>query len=123
MKLSFYSFPGIALPGFNAKIERVIDRVSYYTGVSKDKICNKDRPSRVRYIVQARSLCWLIIAEKHKEITLKAVGEYFGGFHHTTVLSAKQTIKNYIDTDPEVKTLYQSIRLSLQMPEFINEIQ
>lgn len=58
--------------------------------------------SRKREIAQARQIA-MYISKKFTDKSLKAIGGYFGGRDHTTVIHACQAILNLMETDKNVQ--------------------
>jgi hypothetical protein len=66
-------------------------------------------PSRKRELVAVRQALMAIYLE-YSSKSLKAIGDYFGGRDHTTVIHSKDTLKDLIDTgDPLATTTYSKI--------------
>lgn len=80
-------------------MEEIIKLVLRARNIEEEKILTK---SRRRECVYARQLC-MYLSYKYSRLTLKTVGERFGGKDHTTVIHANHTISNLIDTDPIIK--------------------
>ena len=57
---------------------------------------------RFREIVMYRQIT-MYLAKKQTKHSFKYIGRYFGGFDHTTVMHACQTVQNLMDSDPEYK--------------------
>lgn len=61
-----------------------------------------DSNSRKREYVEPRQIAMYICCNMTKA-TLKTIGKAFGGRDHSTVIYAKQTVEDLIDTDRQIK--------------------
>lgn len=58
--------------------------------------------SRVRNIVEPRALCMYILST-YSHYTLKEIGNMFNGRDHTTVIHARQSVQDHMETEPELR--------------------
>jgi len=103
LDLSYMTIPGLKLDGYKFIRNLVCSELE----MSKEEVFTR---SRKRKHVFARHLM-MFLAQTHlkNEILIK-IGDYYGGYDHATVLHAKQSIQDYMDTD---KVLFKQIsRLS-----------
>ncbi len=77
-------------------IQRVVS--DYY----KVRIQDLKGSSRIKSIVVPRQVCMFLI-EKHLGKSLTDIGRSFGNKDHTTVINARERIKNLQGTDPDLK--------------------
>ena len=77
----------------NQIMEMIIATVSNYLNVDPVYCLQK---SRKREFVYMRQLCMFFI-HKNTSLSLKFIGERFGGRDHTTVIHATSTINDFID--------------------------
>jgi len=82
----------------------IFNLVKKHTGLSVDDL---KTISRKRHIVVARQLNMYFIC-KHTRYTLQAVADIFKR-DHATVLHAKKTISDLIDTDRKIRSLNEAI--------------
>lgn len=82
-----------------ATIEDIQKVVSEYYKV---RIQDLKGSSRVKSIVVPRQVCMFLI-EKHLGKSLTDIGRSFGNKDHTTVINARERIKNLQFTDPDLK--------------------
>ncbi len=72
--------------------------------------------TRKRSVVIARQLS-MYLAKNYTNLSLKAIGEYFGGQHHSTVIYSCKAIQDMLDTDvkfrKKVADLERQVKLSL----------
>ena len=61
--------------------------------------------TRERHIVIPRQMCHYM-ASRNTKCTLSAIGAYFGGKDHATVLHSIRTISGYLQTDKEFREKY-----------------
>ena len=85
--------------------------VSDTLGVSLvDMVLKNRKPA----ISEARQLCWLLLQRKCA-LSLSAIGRYFGGRDHTTILHGIEHIQNLLDAGDEVVTAkYEKIQNALK---------
>ena len=70
--------------------------------------------SRKREIAQARQIA-MYLSKKFTEHSLKAIGGYFGGRDHTTVIHACQAVLNLIETDRTIKVSVSDLEKQISM--------
>jgi len=70
--------------------------------------------SRKREVVKVRQIAMYLMA-KHSKITLKNIGEHFGGKNHSTVIYAKQTVEDLMDSDKKYKADVLAIEQLLKL--------
>ena len=63
---------------------------------------------RSRSIVEPRQICMYILC-KFKKLRLKEIGDFFGGYDHTTVIHSCNTVTNMLDTDPEYISRFEKV--------------
>lgn len=92
-------------------IGNIVSIVSDTLGVSlADMIMKNRKPA----ISEARQLCWLLLQSKCP-MSLNAIGKYFGGRDHTTILYGIQHIQNLLDAGDEIVTSkYKKIQSALK---------
>jgi len=87
----------------------IINHVSNYYNISIDSLKSK---SRKTINVEARKVIYYLL-RKHTLISLKEIGDYFGGRDHTTVIhsceSAKDLMKVYSEFETKVSELETKI--------------
>lgn len=75
---------------------------SYY----KFSVNDLKSKSRKREIVMARQVAMYLIKE-YTNLSLKTIGQHFGGKDHSTVIYAQKSINNLLDTDRYFKTKFE----------------
>jgi len=101
----------IAIQGFKDKelkplptrqqiFDDVVSVVSTFFGVTVEKMKEKVRKHNV---VVCRQLCMYFMKNYSPKSTLKEIGDYFGGFDHTTVIHSRIAVENLIATDGDYK--------------------
>jgi hypothetical protein len=83
----------------------IIHIVQSYLEVSENY---HTRKTRKREIVFARQVAMYLI-KKHTKLSLKKIGEYFGGKDHATVLHSVKTIDNLMEVDRQIKATVKDI--------------
>jgi len=63
-------------------------------------------------IVYARQLC-MTLAREWKLGSLSAIGKYYGGRDHVTVMNSEKTIKNELDLYPNKKLIFLNVHLMI----------
>ncbi|MBQ3092636.1 MAG: chromosomal replication initiator protein DnaA [Clostridia bacterium] len=96
-------------PGLNPTPQLILEEVSSFTGVAKDKILGK---SKSKDIVRARQIMIYLITQM-TDLSLPAIGRFIGR-DHTTALYARDKIAEEIQTDAgldaTIKDLMKNIR-------------
>ena len=96
-------------PGLNPTPQLILEEVSSFTGVAKDKILGK---SKSKDIVRARQIMIYLITQM-TDLSLPAIGRFIGR-DHTTALYARDKIAEEIQTDASldatIKDLMKNIR-------------
>ncbi|MBR4875192.1 MAG: chromosomal replication initiator protein DnaA [Clostridia bacterium] len=96
-------------PGLNPTPQLILEEVSSFTGVAKDKILGK---SKSKDIVHARQMMIYLITQM-TDLSLPAIGRFIGR-DHTTALYARDKIAEEIQTNPgldaTIKDLMKNIR-------------
>ena len=85
------------------ELEKIASHVSLIMGI--DKYAIKERTKKAEFVV-ARSMTAYLIRNQFPLITLKDIGEFLGGYNHSTVLTMIQNmqddiykVKHLIDVD------------------------
>ena len=96
-------------PGLNPTPQLILEEVSSFTGVAKDKILGK---SKSKDIVHARQIMIYLITQM-TDLSLPAIGRFIGR-DHTTALYARDKVAAEIQTNPAldatIKDLMKNIR-------------
>lgn len=98
-KVSPYIAPGL-IAGFlysgNKYSQDFIARsVSDYFNIDTSRLFDK---VRYREVVEARQIA-MYLTNKLTNLSLKSIGEFYGGRDHTTVIHSTRTVKNLMQTD------------------------
>lgn len=96
----------------------IIQVVTAYYNISIDDLVKYNRR---RKIIVPRQICtWLLLM--HTRISLRGIGEILGGRDHTTVIHARDTLKDLMDVYPEfgviVRLLQNELAKKKQQHEF-----
>jgi len=92
-------------------IENIQKMVCDYYHVDYNKLMTK---TRKREVVLARQIS-MYFAKKYTKQSLKAIGDHFGGFDHTTVIHSCTTVKNLMETDTDYKESLLEIQQKVQL--------
>jgi hypothetical protein len=99
--ISVYAMPGIARDRIkqDTTLEKIGLMVAYYYNINVDKIQVK---TQQRQSVLPRQICMYFSLQLTKH-SLSEIGEYFAGRDHATVLHAKKTINNLVETNRNIR--------------------
>lgn len=102
-----YIFPGLKNSGFKhgVNMDKIMKVVSSFYSIHPSVITAK---TRRREIVQARQIC-MYLSVKYTKNSLADIGYNFGGYDHATVLHAKKTINNLLETDRKFSFQFEQI--------------
>ncbi len=90
---------GLATEQKPVTINEIKEKVALQYNVKVDIIESK---SRKHEVALARQMA-IFLARKYTTLSLKSIGDAFGGRDHSTVLHSCQAIQNYLDTDRKIK--------------------
>lgn len=96
------TFPG----GIEGEIRPYIDRITqivlaHFPQITFENLCDK---SRKRDFVVPRHLC-MYLTHEYAEMSLKAIGQHFGGRDHSSVIHAITAIEDLRDTNHKFANL------------------
>jgi chromosomal replication initiator protein len=97
-----------------SKTERIINAVELVYDVSYSLMNTK---TRKREIVEARQVAMYYL-KSLTIMTLREVGELFGGRDHSTVIHARQTVEDLMTTDRAYKAKIEEVEAILNVREF-----
>jgi hypothetical protein len=86
-----------------AIIATIMQAIAIYYDFPVEEMTSKHRK---REKVEARQMCMLLLVEYTRE-SLKNIGELFGKRDHTTVIHARETMKDLIKTDMSIASDYE----------------
>lgn len=87
-------------------VDEIVDCTCKYYNANKADVLGKKKNKEV---VTPRQVAIYLINE-FMNIPLAAIGEYFGGREHTTIMHARDKISAQIATDPKIKTAVNDIK-------------
>ena len=93
------------------KLSAVCICVCEHFGMDFEKITRK---TRVRCILEPRQI-FIYLAKYNTDHSLKDIGDFLGGFDHTTIMLAVRKIQNLIDTEPAFNQLVKDIEHLLRL--------
>ena len=97
-------------PAFEISIEVLLQAMVDFYKVSLEDLQGK---SRKKELVTVRQVAMHLI-KKYTNHSLKAIGTYFGGRDHTTVLHALKVVDNLLDSDPAYAKHYALLENQLR---------
>lgn len=100
------------------EIKVIIEAVSKDSGILVFDILRK---TRKREIVTARHLCIHFIKE-HTDYTLGAIGRFFSGRDHSTVIHALGSINDQLDTDRKFRNNFNRLSTIVANEVYIHNI-
>jgi hypothetical protein len=83
---------------FDTVISKIAESVCSYLNVPINEVRSK---SRKHHLVRARHIIIYILYQLRPKSVLKRVGEYFGGFDHTSIMHAKDRVAIEMDIDAD----------------------
>ncbi|MBM2816722.1 MAG: chromosomal replication initiation protein [Ignavibacteria bacterium] len=86
-------------------IDDIIEIVAKYYKLPPELLISK---SRKHEVALARQMS-MYLSKQLISLSLKNIGEHFGGRDHSTVMHSCHTIQNYLSTDKTVKIAYDSL--------------
>ena len=86
-------------------IDVIISRVSHFFNVPQELLASKRKTQEV---AQARQVA-MYLARTLTQLSLKAIGSYFGGRDHSTVIHSVNLTRSAMKVDPHLKHLVDSI--------------
>jgi chromosomal replication initiator protein len=84
--------------------------VSEYFEIPVEKLKEK---TRKREVVQARQIS-MFFAKRYTNLSLKAIGQHFGGRDHSTVIHAITTVQDLMSYDRQIKNQVEEIQRKIQ---------
>ncbi len=101
-KISPYAIVGVNIekkPKTKPSIQVIEELVCKYYKIEPDILHVR---CRRREVVKAKQTI-MYLCRKHTDETLRSIGDFFGGYDHTSVLSNARTAQNIIDTDEDYR--------------------
>lgn len=95
---------------------KVIEIVSNFYNMHFDVL---NAPTRKREVVFPRQMCMTLLA-RYAKMSLDSIGELFNGKDHTTVIHARNTVKDLVDCDLLIREQFN--HLCRQIEVFSKEI-
>ena len=96
-------------PGLNPTPQLILEEVSAFTGVPKDKIIGT---SKSKDIVRARQIMIYLITEL-TDLSLPAIGRFIGR-DHTTALYGRDKIAELLKTDQVLQTTIEDLKKNIR---------
>jgi chromosomal replication initiator protein len=93
-------------------IERIIAAVAEFYGLSPEDLLSTKRKADVLLARQAA----IYLMRENTGISLKKIGEIFGGKDHATVINSVRRIEKEIEVDPELKNALSEIMSNVRNP-------
>ena len=84
-------------------LEDIEKQIVEHSGLNMEMLCKK---TRKREIVTFRQMAHFK-AVKFTDYNLSEIGEYFGGFDHSTCVNSNHRIQNLLDTDRRFKEQHE----------------
>lgn len=92
-------------------IDYIQKTVSEYFKIPIDQLKDK---TRKKEIVLARQIA-MYFSKDYTNLSLKTIGDHFGGRDHSTVIHAVQAVSDFCDTDASFKKTVEEIRKKLKL--------
>ncbi|MGQ9863330.1 MAG: chromosomal replication initiator protein DnaA [Bacteroidia bacterium] len=90
--------------------DQIMQKVAQYFKIPLEELAGK---SRRREVAHARHMAMYLLRH-HTALSLKAIGAYFGGRDHSTVIHALETIQGSLNTQTAVQKQVQEIEAQLR---------
>lgn len=81
-------------------MDEITDAICSYYNVRPQEL---KEHTRARRIVKPRQIIMYIMHKRLPKISLKDIGNYFGGFDHTTIIHSKAIVQDLMQTDAEYR--------------------
>lgn len=109
--LSAYVIPGVQRTGKKTEwslpvLDALVKTLSECYKIHPDRFMSS---SRKREYVYIRNLLCYYVKKKFPHISLEQIGEAIGGKDHTTVIHARKTYKDWLDTDSLLPSALQTV--------------
>ena len=101
----------VIIPEKQVTVEFIQKTICDYFYITPDEM---KANTRKRETVQARQTC-MLFTDSLTKLSLAKIGQLTGNKDHATVLHAKKTINNLIDTDKSFKNQIKEIDLKLKI--------
>ncbi|MCH8317330.1 MAG: chromosomal replication initiator protein DnaA [Bacteroidetes bacterium] len=95
----------------DVSIDFIQKSVARYSNIDVDDLSAK---TRKKEIVAARQMA-MYFAKEYTNLSLKSIGEHFGGRDHSTVLHAIQSVDDMLTTDRHFKVAFKELQKKLQL--------
>mgnify|MGYP006267628821 CR=1 FL=1 len=119
--ISPYAFAGLMdNQRKNYDMDGIIQIVSKHTGKTFEQMLDR---SRNEYLVESRGLCYLFIKQILPQSRLKEIGNYFGGYDHTSILHNIEAVKNKMLLDNRLCRIYNKIEMELNSCKILDELK
>lgn len=92
-------------------IEDIQRIVGEHLNISEDRMRGK---TRKREVVRARQIA-MYLSKKHTQHSLKTIGLHFGGRDHSTVIHAKDTVEDQMETDEQFRGMVEEINRKITL--------
>lgn len=112
-KISPYIVPGICRLGKSATQDIIINAVCNSYDIHFDKLKKRSRKREIR---EPRQVIMYLLC-LYTSLPLKAIGNIFGGYDHTTVIHARKLIYDYLCTDVELSRRIMKIKINADISD------
>ncbi len=92
-------------------IQSIQEMVAEYFEITVDDLLSR---TRKREIAQARQVA-IYFVKKCTNMSLKSIGDSFGGRDHTTMMHSYKTVKDLIQTDKRFRDFIEDIKIKLKL--------
>jgi chromosomal replication initiator protein len=94
---------------YSISIEAIQKKVAEHFDLGQGDMTNRRRPENIAFARQVA----MFLSRQMTETSLSAIGEAFGGRDHGTVLYACRTVKDRMETDPQVRQVVNGLEMRL----------
>ena len=93
------------------KVERILWVICGLSGLTKEQLMAR---SRKRELMEYRQMAGYLMC-MHTGLTLKAIGYHLGNRDHSTVIHARDTVSDLLETNAEFRNKFKTINEKLNL--------
>ena len=94
---------------YSISIEAIQKQVAEHYNLGQNDLRSRRRPENIAFPRQVA----MFLSRQMTEISIDAIGEAFGGRNHGTVMYACESVKDRMETDPQVREVVNSLEMRL----------
>lgn len=118
VNMSPYVIPGLKIGKANRMQNGIIDAVCEHYDVTFKQLCSR---KRTRHLCQPRQIIMYLLFS-YTSLSLREIGEIFGGYDHATVINSREKIKNLMQTVPEMSRVIARIKIKAEIEDMPTKV-